>query len=95
MAIKGGDLTPPEDMVEIEVALYGRLRDLSPAEPVKVLAPRGLKVRDLRKLIAARIGVPEAQILDCAFSTQEDILSEDAPVENCREMLLLPPVSGG
>ncbi len=85
--------------MEIELELFGALRDLEPGDRLR-LPVAGGSVADLRAALAAhaadRWPQTGARLLgSCAFATSTEILRDGQPLPEDGRMAVLPPVSGG
>lgn len=85
--------------MEIELELFGALRDLEPGDRLR-LPVAGGSVADLRAALAAHAAghwprVGASLLGSCAFATPTEILRDGQPLPEDGRMAVLPPVSGG
>lgn len=85
--------------MEIELELFGVLRDLEPDDRLR-LPVAGRSVADLRAALAAHAAdhwprVGASLLGSCAFATPTEILRDGQPLPEDGRMAVLPPVSGG
>lgn len=85
--------------MEIELELYGALRDLEPGDRFR-LPIDGETVADLRAALVQHAAdhwphVGAGLLRSCAFATTTEILRDGQPLPEDGRMAVLPPVSGG
>lgn len=85
--------------MEIELELYGALRDLEPGDRLR-LPVAGEAVADLRAALVEHAAshwpkVGAGLLRSCAFATSSEILRDGQPLPEDGRMAVLPPVSGG
>ncbi len=86
-------------MQEIELELFGALRDLEPGDRL-CLPVAGESVADLRAALVQHAASHWPQtgaglLGSCAFATPTQILRDGQPLPKDGRMAVLPPVSGG
>lgn len=81
--------------MQIEVRLFGSLRESAGARSVRLELPEGAKIEDLRKALEARL--PEAARLGARarVAVNQAVAPPGTVLRDGDEVALLPPVSGG
>jgi molybdopterin synthase sulfur carrier subunit len=85
--------------MDIDLELFGALRDLEPGDRVR-LSISGESVADLRAALtdyalAHWPRIPPGLLDRCAFATPHAVLRDREPLPADGRMVVLPPVSGG
>jgi molybdopterin converting factor small subunit len=88
--------------MRVELLLFGPLRPYASAGSIQVELPEGATVGRAREEIAALLerAIPgpstRTLVARSALATEDEVLSEDAPIPaGTRSLAILPPVCGG
>ena len=79
--------------MDIEVRLFGALRDRAPGDTVRVEVAEGATVADVQRALARVLGT--ALVHDAAIANDEEVLGPEAAVRPGDRLAALPPVCGG
>lgn len=85
--------------MDIELELFGALRDLEPGDRLRLPVPGGC-VADLRAALTRHAAarwprIAPGLLKSCAFATPSTVLRDSEPLPADGRMVVLPPVSGG
>ncbi|MDJ0867809.1 MAG: molybdenum cofactor biosynthesis protein MoaE [Myxococcota bacterium] len=81
--------------MQVQVLLFGSLREASGARELEVALDPGASVADLRRRLGASHPALEALGARVRVSVNREFAAEDAPLADGDEVAFLPPVAGG
>lgn len=82
--------------MEIDVHLYGRLREIAGCRTVRVELPRAARdPQDLKQLIGQQRVELAPFLSTVAVCVGDELLAKGAALPPLSEVALIPPVSGG
>lgn len=81
--------------MQINVLMFGPVRDLVGAETVSLDLPAGTVVRELQGVLIERFPALRAGITAVRFSVNREFVDDDRVLADGDEVAIIPPVSGG
>jgi molybdopterin converting factor subunit 1 len=79
----------------MKVLLFARARELAGSAEIEVSVLPGMRIADLRRLLAERYPRLAELLPHCAAAVNDEYANDDTVLAAADEVAVLPPVSGG